>query len=300
MKTSRRKFLALSSLGTAAAALPSSVLQAAAEPAPAAVPKAVLRLSCQEGVAPGGSLTEKLDFLEANGFEGIELGGRGLATRVEELHKALQGRKIKVSAICAGFQGVLISDVEEERKKALATMKEILTAAGALGSVGMIIVPAFNNQTKLGHQESRELLVKLLPELGEHAHKAGTRILLEPLNRGECYFLRQVADAAAICRDVNHPGVALMGDFWHMTWEETSDFAAFVAAGKYLQHVHCASRKDRKLPGEDAGDNYVDGMKGLKYIGYQNFVSFECGCKGDRLLAVPAAARLLREQWELA
>ena len=303
MKSTRRKFLALSSLGAATAALPGAVARAAtadaAQPADHA-PKAVLRLSCQESVAPGKSLTEKLDYLEANGFEAIEPNGRDLTKRVEEFQKALQGRKIKVSAICAGFQGVLISDIEEERKKAIASMKEILTAAGALGSVGMIIVPAFNNQTKLGHQECRELLVKLLPELGEHAHKAGTRILLEPLNRGECYFLRQVADGAAICRDVNHPGIALMGDFWHMTWEETSDFAAFVAAGKYLQHVHCASRKNRQMPGEDAGDNYVEGMKGLKYIGYQNFISLECGCKGDRMKALPAAVRLLREQWEQA
>lgn len=303
MNTSRRQFLALSSLG-AAAGLPGSVLRAAsAEATPAAganAAKAVLRLSCQESVAPGKSLTEKLDFLEANGFEAIEPGGRDLIKRVEEFQKALQGRKIKISAVCAGFQGVLISEQEEERKKAIDTMKDILTAAGALGSVGMIIVPAFNNQTKLGHQEARELLVRLLPDLGAHAQQAGTRILLEPLNRGECHFLRQVADGAAICRDVNHPGIALMGDFWHMTWEETSDYAAFVAAGKYLQHVHCASRKDRKMPGEDAGDNYVDGMKGIKYIGYQNFISLECGCKGDRMKAIPAAVRLLREQWELA
>ena len=179
-------------------------------------------------------------------------------------------------------------------------MKEILTAAGALGSTGMVMVPAFHNQTKLGHQESRELLVKLLPELGDHAHKAGTRLLLEPLNRRECHFIRQVADGAAICRDVNNPGIALMGDFWHMTWEETSDMAAFIAGGKYIHHVHMASRKERKMPGEDEGDNYVEGFRGLKLIGYQDFVSLECGCKGDRAKAIPAAAKLLREQWEMA
>jgi len=120
------------------------------------------------------------------------------------------------------------------------------------------------------------------------------------LNRRETWFLRQLADAAAICRDVNHPGVAVMGDFWHMTWEEPCDFAAFVAAGPYLQHVHIASRKERKMPGEDEGDNYVDGMRGLKFIGYQNYISFECGSKGDPRQSIPAAVRLLREQWAAA
>jgi sugar phosphate isomerase/epimerase len=297
MKLNRREFLTVSAATGALGAIAPS---AKAFTLPDPPQKARLRLSAQEGVAPGKSLTEKLDFLEAQGFEGFEPGGGGLAKRVEEFQQALQGRKIKISAICGGFKGVLISEQEPVRQTAMESMKEILTAAGALGSTGMIMVPAFNNQTKLGHQEARELLVKLLAELGDHAHQAGTRLLLEPLNRRECHFLRQVPDGAAICRDVNNPGVALMGDFWHMTWEETSDMAAFIAAGKYLHHVHMASRKTRKMPGEDEGDNYVDGFKGLRLIGYQDFVSFECGCKGDRTKAIPAAVKLLREQWEAA
>jgi len=295
MKFTRRNFLTVSAISGFAGAL---VPAAKAFNLPDPPQPGRLRLSCQEGVAPGKSLAEKLDFLEELGFEGFEPGGGGLGRRVEEFQKALQGRKIKISAICAGFSGVLISEKEEERQKAISTMKEILTAAGALGSTGLIIVPAFNGQTKLDHKESRDLLVKLLPELGDHAQKAGTRILLEPLNRGECHFLRQVSDAAAICRDVNNPGIALMGDFWHMTWEETSDTAAFLSAAKYLHHVHMASRKSRNMPGEDEGDNYVQGFRGLKLIGYQDFVSFECGCKGgDRKKALTTAAKLLRDQW---
>lgn len=298
MKVNRREFLGLSAMAGMATALPVSS-QAVSLPDPEK--KAVLKLSCQEGVAPGRTLDEKLDFMEEHGFVGIEPGGGGLARRVEEFQKALAGRMIKVSAICAGFQGVIISEKEEVRQQAMDSMKEILTAAGALGSTGLIIVPAFNGQTKLGHQESRELLVNtLLPELGKHAHQAGTRILLEPLNRGECHFLRQVADAAAICRDVNSPGIRLMGDFWHMTWEETCDLAAFLSAGKYLHHVHIASRKTRNMPGEDEGDNYVAGFKGLKLIGYQDYVSLECGSKGDRRKTIPAAAQLIRKQWEQA
>ncbi len=295
MKFTRRNFLTVSALTSVAGALTPA---ASAFTLPDPSQPGRLRLSCQEGVAPGKSLAEKLDFLEELGFEGFEPGGGGLGNRVEEFQKALQGRKIKISAICAGFSGVIISEQEEKRQEALRTMKEILTAAGALGSTGLIIVPAFNGQTKLDHKESRDLLVKLLPELGDHAHKAGTRILLEPLNRRECHFLRQVPDAAAICRDVNNPGISLMGDFWHMTWEETNDTAAFLSAAKYLHHVHMASRKSRKMPGEDEGDNYTDGFRGLKLIGYQDFVSFECGYKGaDHKQILTNAVKLLREQW---
>ncbi|MCL5097908.1 MAG: sugar phosphate isomerase/epimerase [Candidatus Omnitrophica bacterium] len=297
MQVNRREFLTLSAIAGAVAAVPTS---ASAFTLPDPEHKARLRLSCQEAIAPGKSLDEKLDFLEENGFEGVELGGGGLAERVESCQKALQGRKIKVSAICGGVDGALISENEGSRQKTIRSIKEILPAAGALGSTGLIVVPAFNGQTKLGNQEGRELLLKLLAELGDDAQQAKTRVILEPLNRRECFFLRQVADAAAICRDVNNPGIGVMGDFWHMTWEETSDMAAFIAAGKYLHHVHMASRKRRIMPGEDEGDNYVDGFRGLKIIGYQEFVSFECGSNGDRKITIPAAAKLLRDQWEMA
>ena len=92
-----------------------------------------------------------------------------------------------------------------------------------------------------------------------------------------------------------------MGDFWHMQ-EETSDYAAFLAAGpEYLQHVHVASRGRRLMPGEDGEkDNYVDGFRALKQMNYPYYVSFECGTKGEREQTVPAAVELLRAQWELA
>ena len=92
-----------------------------------------------------------------------------------------------------------------------------------------------------------------------------------------------------------------MGDFWHMTLEETSDYAAFLSAGKYLKHVHVASRGRRSMPGEDGeADNYIDGFRALKEMNYQYYVSFECGTRGERTETVPAAVKLLREQWEMA
>jgi sugar phosphate isomerase/epimerase len=316
MALRRRDFLAAAA-AVSAGALGGKPASAADEPKTLVVPKgkAALKLSSQEGLIPGNSLKEKLDTMEKWGFAGLEVGGGGLPGRVKEIKEALKDRPIKMSAICAGFKGWLIADDPEIRKQAMFTMKEILSAAGELGSTGLIIVPAFNGQKSLPHKEARQLLTgfdrwdhrkehtpkPLLLELGEHAAKAGTRILLEPLNRDECYFLRTLADGASICKDVNHPGIAMMGDFWHMTWEETSDLGAFVTAGDYLHHVHMASRRSRRVPGEDGdADNYVQGFKGLKAIGYQDYVSFECGCSGDRNVMVPNAVKLLREQWEEA
>ncbi|MGE5395799.1 MAG: sugar phosphate isomerase/epimerase family protein [Candidatus Saccharibacteria bacterium] len=260
-----------------------------------------LKISCQEWVVPGNSLSEKLDFMESLGIVGLELGGKGLAGRVNEIKQALQNRPIKVSAICAGFDGWLIADDPAIQKQCMDSLKEIIAAAGALESTGVIFVPAFNNQKSLPDKEARALLIGQMKELGDFAYKNNTRILLEPLNRDECYFCRQVADGAAIVRDVKSQGAAVMGDFWHMTWEETNDRAAFIAAGDFLHHVHIASRKRRKMPGEDGeADNYINGFKGLKEINYQDYVSFECGSVGDPKETLPAAVKLMREQWKKA
>ncbi|MCD7915653.1 MAG: sugar phosphate isomerase/epimerase [Tannerellaceae bacterium] len=265
--------------------------------------KAELNLSFQEGIAPGETLHEKLDFMEKHGVVGFEPGGGGLAGRVNELKEALRDRNIKVSAICAGFQGFILSEEPAVRKQCMDTMKEIITAAGELGSTGVIIVPAFNQQlpVKPHTQETRDFLCEQFNEMGTFAAQHGTTVILEPLNRGEAFYLRQVADAASICRDINNPGVRCMGDFWHMTFEETSDMGAFLSGGDYLQHVHVASRKRRSMPGEDGeADCYINGFKGLKMLNYTNYVSFECGCQGDHNVVVPAALELLREQWKKA
>lgn len=262
-----------------------------------------LKLSFQEGIAPGKNLREKFDFMEKHGVVGFEPGGRGLAGRVNEIKEELNGRNIHVSAVCAGFEGFPLSTDAAVRKKFHDTMREIIVAAGQLESTGVIFVPAFNSQVPvMPHtMEARDFLAEEINKLGIFAAEHGTTVIFEPLNRKEAFYLRQVGDAASICRDINNPGVKCMGDFWHMTWEEASDRGAFISGGEYLQHVHMASRKRRSMPGEDgAADNYVDGFRGLKQIGYDNYVSFECGCQGDRAVVVPAALKLLRKQWEEA
>ena len=297
----RRDFLKSNILGAAGVALAASPLAALTSCTPKKE-EVELKLSFQEKTAPGEYLNERFDYMENLGIVGFEPGGRNLAARVNELQQALRGRNIKVSAICAGFDGFILAEDPAVKAQFDSTMRDIIAAAGELGSTGVIMVPAFNRQVPVKPHtlETRDYLCEQMYELGEYALKHNTTVILEPLNRREAHYLRQVADAAAICRDSKSAGVMCMGDFWHMQ-EETSDYAAFMAAGQYLQHVHVASRGNRKMPGEDGElDNYVEGMRALKQLGYDKYISFECGTNGDRNVTVPAAVELLRAQWKLA
>jgi len=295
MNINRRGFLVSGAVAAAGAVV---VPHAASADAPQPKPEAALKLSSQTTVIPGKELPEKLAAMEKWGFDGVEVFG-DIVGNEKKYEDALRNTKLKMSAVCWGSsKGDLVSDVVEKRPGAVEAFKRVLTSAGALGSTGVIYVPAFNNQTKLSNQEIRKVLLDTLPEIGEHAVKAGTRVLLEPLNRKEAFFLRLVADAAAIARDCHSPGICVMGDFYHMCIEETSDLGAFISAGSNLHHVHLASRT-RVLPGQD-DRSFVEGFRGLKWIGYHDYCSLECGVRGDRAVEIPKSMAFLREQWAQA
>jgi sugar phosphate isomerase/epimerase len=287
-------------LAGGAAAAASLTTAASASMAWAAKPKmdGVLKLSSQLPVIPGKSLEEKIAKMDKWGFDAVELPG-DVVGKEKVFKDAIKDTKLKFSAVCFGsMNGDLVSEDQAKRGPAAEKLKQVLTSAGELGTTGVIYVPAFNGQTKLTNQEIRAILLDTLPAIGEHAVKVGSRLLLEPLNRKEAFFLRQVADGASICRDCHSPGICLMGDFYHMFIEETSDLGAFISAGSLLHHVHLASRI-RVLPGQDERQ-FVDGFLGLKWIGYQDYCSFECGVKGNRDEEIPKSMAFLRDQWAKA
>jgi len=301
MSITRRDFLTTGAVVAASTtvvptlALPATTLAAETK----AKPAAALKLSCQVWLIPGRDLQEKLALMEKWGFDAVELPG-DIVGNEKKYIDAVKKTKLKVSAICGGTpNGDIVSEDAGKRAKAIPVLKRIVTSAGAVGSIGPILVPAFNGQTKLGNQRIRKILVDTLPAIGEHALKAGTRVVMEPLNHKEAFFLRLVADAAAIARDCKSDGIGVMGDFYHMFYEETSDLGAFISGGSRVHHVHLASGVDRILPGQDERQ-FVEGFRGLKYIGYQDYCSFECGVRGDPLIEIPKSMAFLREQWAKA
>ena len=162
--------------GAAAATLAPSTMLASCAPKPkdkkAATP---LNLCFQEGIAIGDTLQDKLDYCESLGVTGFEVGGRGLAGRVDEINNALKGRNVRMAAICAGFDGFILA--EDGQKDAFdRTMREIIEAAGKINSCGVIMVPAFNGQQpcRPHTMDTRNYLCEQLHELGEFAVQCGT------------------------------------------------------------------------------------------------------------------------------
>jgi sugar phosphate isomerase/epimerase len=258
-----------------------------------------VKLACQEGLAPGATLREKVQNLERFGFDGMEVGGRGLPERVDEIKQALAGTAVRISSVCAGYGGCPLDADRAQRQVAINESKEILKAAGELGAVGLIFVPIFGgpripdlsplaDPIKL----EKDLLVALGEELGEAAAAAGTLLLLEPLNRYETHLLKRLEDAVEIAERIGNPHVKIMADFFHMSIEERDIPASIRAAGSWIQHVHLAD-STRLLPGYGHTD-FKSGFAALKDVAFDKYMALECGVPGDPTVELPKCVEYLR------
>jgi sugar phosphate isomerase/epimerase len=259
-----------------------------------------VKLAIQENLLPGRTLAEKLAAAERLGFEGVEFWGHGIRARMKEIKDALSTVRVKVSTICSGYRGDLLSPSREERETAVRDIGDLLAAAAELGAVGVIVVPTFGGP-KLPDlsplyasvwELERALLVAELKELGKRAVDAGSYVLLEPLNRYETHFLNRLEQAVSIVEEVGSPGVAVMADFFHMNIEEASVPEALRLALKHLKHVHLAD--SNRLPPGFGHTDFREPFKVLKEGGYAYYMAMECHVPEPREENLAKSVRYLR------
>jgi sugar phosphate isomerase/epimerase len=238
-----------------------------------------LKLAAQENMVPGSNLPEKLQRMESYGFEGLEIWGKGLPDRIDEIGQALASSSIKASTICAGYGGCLLDPNKAEREKAMADIKALLEAGAKLGVVGLITVPIFGGprlpdlSPLAGAMElEKKLLTLQVKELGKHAQEVGCYVLMEPLNRYETHLLRTLKDGLEI--------------------QEKDIPASLREAGGAVQHVHLAD-STRLLPGYGHTD-FKAGFSALKEIGFDKYMALECGIPGKPEEELPKAVSYLR------
>ena len=262
-----------------------------------------MKLSCQEGLVSGESFAKKLRNLESYGFEGVELAGgqineeAGLAER----KAALKDSPLKASSICGGFEAEMVHPDPKRRRACADTLKRYLDISADLGAEGPISVPIFNRNDRLPdmspwksqHEAEIELLGCVLEELARHAEGVGACLLLEPLNRYESNALRDVEEAAELCRNSGGSGVRVMADFFHMHIEQPNTPDSFESVSDVLGHVHLADNT-RKEPG--SGDiDFTASFKVLKRIGFDGFMAFECGLTDKSEIALPRSVTFLKQ-----
>ncbi|MCL2744483.1 MAG: sugar phosphate isomerase/epimerase [Planctomycetaceae bacterium] len=310
----RRSFLAAAAVGTGVASVVSfqSVNSTVADEIKGSKrDKAKLRFCGPPGLMPGSSDEEKLNWAKANGFEAIEIGNPGDMESAKNWKKKADDAGLLIASIYfGGAEHPLMSEDPIIRRKGLDESKAKMEIAAAMNCPVLVYVPVRGSQPEavrnLPERVLWERTVGVLKDLGPMAAALNTNVILEPLRRGEAWFMRQVSQAAKLCQEANVPGIAVLGDTYHMYTEEANSMAAFIAGGEFVKHVHLGSGEKRQLPTAENhsknGHTHTEAFRGLKYIGYTGVVSFECGIGGtnDRAIEVPKCLDYLRKCWEEA
>ena len=116
-------------------------------------------------------------------------------------------------------------------------------------------------------------IVELLRHLGPMAASRGLTIAIEPINRQEANIVTLASEGLRLAREVNHPQVQLLVDYYHLMMEK-EDRGIIAEAGPALRHVHFARVDGRRFP-DRMEEDYPRFFHQLQQIGYAQRCSIE-------------------------
>ena len=134
----------------------------------------------------------------------------------------------------------------------------------------------------------------VLSEVADYAKANNVTLVMEYLNRFECYFVTNSVDCSRFCREVNHPSLKMMYDTFHANIEEKCITTAIKACADQCVHVHI-SENDRSTPGEGHVD-FKTTFAALKETGYSGLFVVEAF--GLALPDLAAATKIWRRMFE--
>jgi sugar phosphate isomerase/epimerase len=254
---------------------------------------------------PGDTLEVKFEWATAHGWDAIELRGAGDHAFLRRLPELLGAHRngVVTPTVCvemAHFIGAFDRDL---RADAVANMRDQLSVIAELGGRAAV-TPASWGMFSLrlppfvpprSPAEDRAVLLDSLYALGVHAQGAGVSICLEPLNRYEDHMINRLDQAASLIEELGLPSVQIAADFFHMDIEEADINESLRNAFSHLGHVQ-VSDSNRLEPGAGHLD-WGSALRTLAQLGYDGYYALESRLSGPAEVAIPAAARFLRDTY---
>jgi D-psicose/D-tagatose/L-ribulose 3-epimerase len=238
-----------------------------------------------------------IEDLKRTGYDGIEVPiFEGTPDHYAKLGKVLDGIGLERTAITVipSFDKNPLSADSLHRRAAVEYLKHCIDCSEALGA-RQLAGPL--HQT-LGHfsgagptNDERARARDVHQQAGDYADKHRVSIVLEAINRFECYFANTMDQLAGYLDTVNHPAVTGMYDTFHANIEELDPIAAFARNKRHISYVHI-SENDRGVPGRGHVP-WAATFKAIKQAGFNGWLTIESFGRGLPELA--AATRVWRD-----
>lgn len=150
---------------------------------------------------------------------------------------------------------------------------ETATACGASVLCGPLYHPVGQLPGRPPTDAELESCAIGLRVVARRAADLGVTLALEPLNRFETHFLNTIGQGLRLIEAVGHPAVGLHVDTFHQNIEEKDVAVSWLAAGRWLKHVHF-SENDRGVVGSGHID-FAAARDALRSLGYDGWVVAE-------------------------
>lgn len=237
-----------------------------------------------------GAWEEGIRLAADLGCDGVELAVRDPAavdgSRVEA---AVSAAGLAVAAVGTGQaylrDGLSLSSPDAGiRARAIERVGSHLVFSARFGAP--VIIGLVRGRIEGGGAATSRRLVDSLAQILPAAELAGTRVLIEPINRSETDFITTVGQAMDLIDGMASTALGILADTYHMHIEETSATDALRRAGVRLGHVHVAD-SNRRAPGWGRLD-FSEIVATLQDMGYAGYLSAE-------VRPVPDAASAARQ-----
>jgi D-psicose/D-tagatose/L-ribulose 3-epimerase len=189
------------------------------------------------------------------------------------LRKAFAAHDLELTVCAILPEGINpISDESIVRRHSMQHLIRCVETAAEMGARligGPVYAPIGYLPGRRRNKDEWKWAVECFEALGPLLDATEITLCVEPVNRGETFFLTTVAEAREFCDAVAHPRVGITIDTFHANIEEKRIDAAVYDAGRKLKHVH-ASENDRGVLGSGHVDftGLVRALKETEYDGY--------------------------------
>jgi len=219
------------------------------------------------------------ETLRATGYDGVEIPlFEGDPAHYQEVARALQdnGLACTASTVIPDEAHSPISPQAAHRQAALEYLTWAVDCCAAMGAevlAGPYYQPLgiFSGQGPT--EEEKERAAEVHRRVADIAQGKGVLLVLEALNRFECYFLNTMDDAAAYVKRVGHPNLRLMFDTFHANIEEQDPVGCITRHLDLIRHVHI-SENDRGTPGRGHVP-WLATFRALRQGGYDGWLTVE-------------------------
>ena len=235
------------------------------------------------------SFEQRVEKVAEAGYHAVELVDEYKKWGPEDFRNAsakLRSLGIVVDAMAGVGTGIANP---QARDKFLADLNKLVPIAEQLECPAIIVLSGdrVEGLSREAHQQS---CIDALKRAAEIADKRNLTLLLENIDQEENpkYYLTSVAEGFEIIREVNHPRVKFLYDFYH---EQISEGNLIEKLEKNIGQAglfHVADVPGRHEPG--TGEiNYANIYRKLAQLNYRGYIAMEFEPAGDPVTSLRAA-----------